>query len=290
MNIKLVLLPIFSFFVGCSLQPTKVYESQKININGLVEGAQKPLVIDEHVFVIDARSPFDYNVAHIPQSVNIQWQEFSRSGAINRGLLSEDLFKEARRLALKGLTPKTPVIIVGNGLEGSGEEGRLAWTLLYLGFENVQFASHNYFKKIPLTSKETPPKTNVPVWKPQFIESLLVDVKEVKQIISNPQSLKEQVFIIDVRTEKEFFRRQGDLSYEFPDINAIHIPWTQFITEYGRPNFKIKNDLKDLGIFISSRVIVISHQGLRSGAVAAALTSMGYTNVSNFAGGYQQLF
>ncbi|MCB9024678.1 MAG: hypothetical protein H6625_00035 [Bdellovibrionaceae bacterium] len=279
----------FIFFVGCALQPTKVYESQQVDVEGLIEASQKPLVLNDQSIVIDARNPFDYNLSHIPQAISIQWHEFSRPGK-HRGYLSDDLFKEARRLALKGISPETPIIVLGNGPKGSGEEGRLAWTLLYLGFKNVQFSAMNHFKILPMTNKENAPRPNVPVWKPHFITSLLANVDEVKKVVSQPQSLKERVFLIDVRSEKEYFRRQADLDYEYPDINAIHIPWTQFINKQGRPDFKIIESLKDLGVLRHSRMIIISNQGLRSGAVTAALTSMGYTNVGNFTGGYQQLF
>lgn len=280
---------LFIFIVGCALQPTKVYESQQLDVAGLVVASQKQLVLNDQTVIIDARSPFDYNLSHIPQSVSIQWHDFSRPGN-HRGILTDDLFKETRRLALKGISPETPIIVVGNGPLGFGEEGRLAWTLLYLGFKNVQFSAMNHFKNLPMTNKDNVPKPNVPVWKPKVLESLIANVDEVKQTVSRPHSLKEPIFLIDVRSEKEYFRRQADLDYEYPDINAIQIPWTQFITKQGRPNFKVKEILTDLGITPKSRMIIISNQGLRSGAVTASLTSMGYNNVGNFTGGYQLLF
>ena len=280
----------FLFFVGCTHQPTKVYQTQQLDIEGLVAGAKKPLTITDQATVIDVRSLFEYSLAHIPQSLSMQWTDFTVPGQPQSGLLNNDLFKEARRMAVKGLDPQTPIIVVGDGPRGAGEEGRMAWTLLYMGFKNVQFAALNHFKNLPMTQKESPPKTSSPMWKPHLVDSLLVDVGQVKKVVSHPQELGEQVFIIDVRTEKEYFQRQKGLNYKYPDINAIHIPWTEFIDEQGRPNLAMKESLKELGVFVSSRIIVISQRGVRSGAVTAALTLMGYTRAANFAGGYQQLF
>ncbi|MCB0391891.1 MAG: hypothetical protein KDD58_11405 [Bdellovibrionales bacterium] len=276
------------FFTGCSTvkPPTKIYQSQQLNISGLVEGARSPLVIDDSTFVIDARSQFDYSLSHIPQSISLQWDEFSRPGAIHRGLLNEDLFKVTRRLARKGLGPETKVIVLGNGLQGAGEEARLTWTLLYIGIKNVQFAGLSYFQKAPMTNEQSPPKKNAKMWKPNLVSSLISTKEEIRKAMA-PASLKGKVYLIDVRSQREYFQKTDGGSF---DINAINIPWEKFISEVGRPNFKIKKELSSFGVSATDRIITISNQGIRSGAVAAALTLMGYSNVGNYNGGYQMLF
>ncbi|MCB0356642.1 MAG: hypothetical protein KDD40_06525, partial [Bdellovibrionales bacterium] len=214
---------------------------------------------------------------------------FSIPGALHRGLLTEDLYKEARRLARKGLGINSKVIVVGNGLLGQGEEGRLAWTLLYMGIHNVQFVALNYFKKLPMTAQESPPKANAKMWKPHLVQTLFATKEEIK-IAMTPARTHKKTYLIDVRSEKEYFHRSTNGDYDYPDLNAIHIPWNKFLTNEGRPNFSILKDLTNFGVQKNDRIITISQQGVRSAAVTAALTSMGYTNVGNFNGGYQLLF
>ena len=70
--------------------------------------------------------------------------------------LARDLFKVTRRLALLGISPNKKIVVVGNGAKGEGEEGRLAWTLLYLGIPHVQVVGLEHFKN-QLVNTEAPP-------------------------------------------------------------------------------------------------------------------------------------
>ncbi len=153
----------------------------------------------------------------------------------------------------------------------------------------MQFASIGNIKKAPMVNVQSPPKKSVKPWKPKLVKSLVANKKELENVIANPSNKK--VFIIDARSKEEYFnRRDMGGNYQYPDINAIHISWDKFIGENGRPNFKIKSRLVELGIKLNSRVIIITQQGLRSAAVTASLTLMGFTNVGNFTGGYKLLF
>ena len=44
-------------------------------------------------------------------------------------------------LARAGIAPDSSVVVLGRGLQGEGEEGRIAWMLAYLGVPNIQFAN-----------------------------------------------------------------------------------------------------------------------------------------------------
>jgi thiosulfate/3-mercaptopyruvate sulfurtransferase len=284
-KIKIFIFLAFLVFSGCTLKPTKVYESQRVISEG-IDSLKKPLKIDESVVVVDVRSLFEYSLAHLPNSISIQWDDFSRPGALNKGLLSLDLNKEARRLAAKGISPEKKIIIVGKGLKGNGEEGRLAWTFMYLGILDVQFASLDHFANIKHVTQETPPLKSVKTWVPKFRTGLLVEKAELENAIKNP--IKNKVHLIDVRSAKEFFSKKGD-AYEYPNINAIQIPWDKFFTSDGRPNLEMSSELLEMGIQKEDRIILISQIGLRSGAVAASLNLMGFKRVGNFSGGYNLL-
>src|SRR5690606_26112281 len=129
------------------------------------------------------------------------------------------------------ISPSSPVIVVGDGKEGSGEEGRLAWTLLYLGAPDVQIADVDALK-LRFSNEVPPPRENAATWEPDVRESIVADRREVLDAIAK----KSKTFILDVRTKNEYFSKTPNLQYELPDLGAIHMPWTEFLTDEGRPN------------------------------------------------------
>jgi len=287
--VKLASLLISFILVGCQLTPTRVTQTQGLDYRELVEKTALPLELTDKTIVIDVRSFFDYKLSHLPQAQHLQWQDFSDPRAKNKGPLKNDLFRSARRLSTKGVGPQSEVIVVGTGLKGDGEEGRVAWTLMYMGVEKVQYADIKYFMKIP-RSKELITRKNTTMWKPNIKTSLQATTKELRSIITQPKE-HLRTYIIDVRSKKEYFNKATfGGNYEFPDINAIHIEWKQFLTQLGRPNTEIKKQIIQLGIGLNDRIIFISKQGLRSAAATAALYSLGFKNVANYSGGYRELF
>ncbi len=176
---------------------------------------------------------------------------------------------------------------MGNGPRGNGEEGRLAWTLIYLGFQDVQVSSIETFRK-NLTPRPSPPAKNVDTWPVNPRTDLQIDKAEFAKIANNPRGrLDSRTWIIDVRTDKEYFNKVPGNSA--PDINAIHVPWTEFYTNKGRPNSAVKARLEAVGVKPGDRVILISNKGIRSGAAAYALISLGFAKVQNFTAGWNSL-
>ncbi len=255
----------------------------------LVEKLTKPIVVSDKTVLIDARSSFDYSMAHIPGSLNLSWTDFTNEKSPVPGLLKSDLFGEARRLARAGIAPDTPVVVAGYGPNGTGEEGRLAWTLLYLGVHDVQVAQADALGMSYSNLINPPPKNSQPIWKPKVADKLLADKKELLSV--GTSAAHSRFHILDVRTEKEYLERDsaGGGVYVLPDLRAVNIPWTEFFTAGGRPNMNVIGRLKGIQIDPNDRVIVISNRGVRSGAVTFALTSMGYKNVGNYAGGWTEL-
>lgn len=254
----------------------------------LVEKLSKPIAIGEKTVLIDARSSFDYSMAHIPGSLNLSWTDFVNSKGPVPGLLKNDLFAETRRLARAGITPDTQVVVAGYGPNGTGEEGRLAWTLLYLGVRDVQVSQVDALGMSYSNLLNPPPKNSQPIWKPKVAAKLLADKNELLKVATSTASAR--FHILDVRTEKEYLQRDADGGvYALPDLRAVNVPWTEFFTTTGRPNMNVVARLKGIQIQPDDRIIIISNRGVRSGAVAFALTSMGYKNVGNFAGGWTEL-
>jgi 3-mercaptopyruvate sulfurtransferase SseA len=125
--------------VGCVTKPTTVTETSTRGF-GAAPALMRPVLLDESTVILDARPAFEYSMARIPRSLNINWVDFSERDPMSRGWPQKDSFAAARRLARMGISPDSKVVVFGLGPDGQGEEGRVAWLLAYLGVENVQFA------------------------------------------------------------------------------------------------------------------------------------------------------
>lgn len=281
---RYLLLALF-FLAACQSAPTKVYESAPAEPKAGSVAVIKP---DDNTVIIDARPSFQYAMAHLNGSQNMQWTDFTQREAPYFGELEKDLFFHARRLARLGIDPSTPVIVVGAGPQGHGEEGRVAWTLKYMGVKNVKFVSIDYFS-LPLTNnEEAEPRANKPLWKPQVDESLSVDRKTMVKLIAKPRTADSPV-IIDARSHQEYLGKASTQYSKAPDIGAINIPWTEFFDSKGLVLPSMKQKLESVGITPNKTLYVISERGVESAAATLALRELGFSKAANFPGGYLEL-
>jgi 3-mercaptopyruvate sulfurtransferase SseA len=276
---------------GCQIAPkTKVGESRRRDFVRVTEKSAKPLVISEMTVVLDTRSSFDYGLNHVLNSHRLPWSALAEQEA--SGEVLRDKHRAAVRLALLGITPQTPVVVVGYGSAmGQGEEGRLAWNLLYLGFQDVQVTGVEPLRR-QMTPNPTPAPQNVSPAKLDVRDDLQIGRDEFINLVAQPKlRLEKRIHIIDVRSEKEYVNKVHSLPGKgpLPDINAINIEWKQFYGPDGRPDLRFKDKLGALSILPKDRVIVISNRGVRSGAAAYALLAMGFERVQNFTGGWKSL-
>lgn len=285
---------IFLILLGCQTpSPTRVTETQMIDLKELSEQMNGPIKIDEDLVVIDSRSRFDYTMAHVRGSIHLSWDEL---GPIQPIFSPENLQKTTlsvqrlvNRLALMGIHPSARILILGKGLKGNGEEGQLAWALLYLGINKIQIADIESLARL-LTNVETSPRKNAESWVASFHSSLMADRDEVLSAAVKKSSEKSKVHLIDVRSKKEFFHKDArNSTYQYPELNALNIEWKEFFQADGRPNLKMRDRLRATQIQLSDRIIVISEKGGRSAAVTMALLAMGFKQAANYLGGYQEL-
>lgn len=287
--IQICFLGSMSLFVACAPKPTKMYESKEGYSALIQQKTRKPIKVTDETVVIDARTRFDFTMAHYPGSEHMLWESFSQSGGRYPGRLQEDLESARKRLQLKGLHPSKPVVIIGYGNQGKGEAGRLAWTLFYLGFDDVQVVGEKLLKPSSnvINSKGT---VNAKPWTLSTRPQLIASKKDVLEAVTKGQAGPNKVYLFDVRSKVEYFKKEGlGRPYAMPDLGAIHVEWKEFFDSNGRPNVQIKKQLRALGIQDQSRIIVLSDNGVRSGAVNAALLSLGFTNSSNFVDGLKSL-
>jgi thiosulfate/3-mercaptopyruvate sulfurtransferase len=261
-------------FVGCQTQSTKVRETTK-NLPVPKDG---DIVVTDKTVLLDARPLFQFSSGHLPQAILVRWDDFSRPGSPNKGEIDPDPFGLARRLARLGITPETPVVILGNGNAGIGEEGRVAWVLAYLGVKQVQIAREDH-----LDGKRMPGEgglvKNAPIWKPSVNSTLMVTRKELlasAKKMTTPGT--EPVVILDVRSPADYLKKRATTI----EIGSINMEWKLFIDDRGRPRRQIMRDLQAVGIDPDERIIVLSDDGVKSAIVTMALRELGYSRAGNF--------
>lgn len=284
--------------VSCAPKPTKVTTEVPVVTR---KEAQKAKVTAQTV-ILDVRSPMDFNMSHIPGAINVAWEDFSRRAPDYRGLIEKDLHPIARRLALIGIDPQTPVLVVGKGPLGKGEEGRVAWTLESLGIHNVQLANVEDFRERREGGTEPQNKN---FWTPQLDQSMSITWDELKNKIEGtsypntrarrkslgnvPLPVKDENYvIIDVRSPEEY--SIDNLNKRTPRVFRFeNIDWREFLTENMDPNPAIMKALNEKGITQMTEIELISNHGVRSGTVTWVLQRLGYKKARNFAGGYEQV-
>lgn len=110
--------------------------------------------------VLDARASRAFEAGHVPGSRNVDWRDFSAvrpggltfvfGGSSRWGLLAEDS-KLGPKLRALGVSASRGVVVLGSP-EGWGEEGRVAWMLLYLGVADVALLDGGFpaWERLPL--------------------------------------------------------------------------------------------------------------------------------------------
>ncbi len=101
----------------------------------LVDAPEAQKLWTEGATVLDARGRVDFVRGHIPGAQRLDWR-VGTIGGITSGKVGDPQVAAAA-FAAAGVRSSTTVLVVGAWDAGWGEEGRLAWDLLYLGHPKV---------------------------------------------------------------------------------------------------------------------------------------------------------
>ncbi|MFN3199325.1 MAG: sulfurtransferase [Bradymonadia bacterium] len=249
-----------------------------------VDTTEARALIDSGALVLDARSQSDWSAGHLPSAGNAPWQTFVE-GEQNGNLSDTGYVQQAMRTL--GVSNNVPVLVYGAWTEGWGEEGRLYWTLDYMGHERVHILEGG----LPAWQRAGG-KTNTDAPSPapgNFTAAPRqgrISTDELKALIDAGES----IIVLDNRRQEEY---EGATPYGAPRgghiPGAIHLYWKDLITEEGLPSLSsLTQRLALLGIDVERPQVVITYctGGVRSGFGYAVLRAIGHSDVRNYDGSW----
>lgn len=237
--------------------------------------------------ILDARPYRNYFWSHIPGALSAPWKDFSEQEMKmdEKGwglLLPEKLL--AQKLGALGLHRDSQVVVYGD-YPGWGDDGRVVWTLMMMGMENVYILNGGLDAWEEADGDTTMKKSEAKrtVFSPKWNEDLISDIADITD--------HDNAVLIDTRTEEEF---AGDVQFgearggHIP--GAIHIPFTRLFKEDG--TIRESKDLEQLfeGHRISKDDTIIPYctAGIRSAHMVLVLKSLGYSSVKNYDAGFYE--
>ena len=194
---------------------------------------------DRNVRVIDARRPKDYEIGHIPGSVNV-----SGFGGIPRAengdMADPDEF--ARLAGALGINNDMTVIVYD---APSQMMGTVAWAFLYYGHPDVRMLDGGLAK---WSHEQRPVSTDAPAYSPtRFVptvqEAVYCSLEQAREKVNQPDTV-----FWDTRTREEFegTAPSFDASLRPGRIpGAVHLNWEELIDEDTR-TLKPADELRTL--------------------------------------------
>ena len=182
----------------------------------LVDAGEAKRLWEEGATVLDARGRVDFVRGHIPGAQRLDWR-VGTVGGFTSGTLG-DPQAAAAAFAAAGVQSDHPVIVVGAWESGWGEEGRLAWDLLYLGHPKVHVLRGGM-------STWTGPVDHLPR-SPVTGDFVAVPRPEFRGSASDPGGR----LVVDVREPDEFAGAQHYGEARGGHVpGALSLPWKQFL-------------------------------------------------------------
>ncbi len=245
-----------------------------------------PRLVEQGAALLDGRDLIDYRTGHIPGASHAPWTGFV-DGMLT-GVLTDDTAQLQKAMRESGVRNDKPVIVYGSWKEGWGEEGRLFWTMEYLGHRDV----HVLYGGVDSWTEAGGETT---VWAPtveagNFTVNIRPELRASAEDIE--KALEEEgagLVILDTRREEEF---EGETPYgaarggHIPD--AEHFYWKSVFQNSGelRSPDDLRATFRNMGIEKDTLVVSYCTGGVRSGFMYMMMRWMGYENPQNYDGSW----
>ncbi len=256
----------------------------------IVDATIAKQLIESGATILDVRSKITWRLGHVSNARCLSWQQFSQKTPPNRGKLLDNSQVLEQLLRQQGVSNHKPVIVIGNPSHPLhfGEEGRIVWMLHTLGHSQAAFVDGGESALVKAGVALEMWGNNSPAWGNFTIKRTNkweIPASQLRSMLANPQNLT----ILDNREAREY---KGATPYG--EKRGGHIPGALhfYFKELLQPNGyllspeQINFKLNQIGIQKNSNKEIITYctGGIRSGFFVAVLTTLGYSNVKNYAG------
>lgn len=229
----------------------------------------------ESLQVVDARSLDEFRKDHLPGAIHMDWRKFRQVPlSISEQILGPDdgqVLSDAKRLeetlSNLGIREDLPILVYG-GKSRWGEEGRIAWNLLYWGAKDVRLLNggwETWNTVRPRPKRKTHPAKRFSV---KLVSERRTDFAGVQHFLA----MKKR--IIDVRSLSEF--RAGKIP------TASHFPDERLYKRNG--SYPDRNELLAVLPELSSADVFYCAGGVRSALAAILVEARFGTIMRNYDG------
>lgn len=239
---------------------------------------------DENVLFVDGRGEGKAILGTIKGAIATVWQDWSitegKQGDEKWGCIQEaEVLSET--LGNLGITKDKEIILLGETLEGWGDDARLLWELRAAGYTNVKMVDGGYS-----ALKKYGADTQMMASKPEPAEVTIgeIDYSHVmttEELQANYDSYK----IVDVRTDEEY---NGEILYDEAQgghlPGAIHIRYTDLFKADGtlKSNEELTKMFEDAGLTKDDAIVTYCTGGIRSAYTQLVLEMCGFENSYNY--------
>lgn len=252
----------------------------------IVSPGQAVVLKENGALLLDARSLDDRLLKSIPTAKIVKWEDYSliQSPFKGRLLPKEELLERLQALGKKN---QDTILVVGDPLDGWGEEGRMVWTLRAAGYYRsyvVDGGADKFLEKQRQGSSRgfkdlignVTAKNEIASAYDITAESLLDQIRKEKNISS----------VLDVREEREFLG-----STPYGESRGGHIPGAKWIyykdfldaEGYVKSREQILEILHSKKIPSDKPIVSYCTGGIRSAFTTAVFISYGL-NAKNYSG------
>lgn len=267
----------------------------------LVNASQLHADMDSYL-ILDARAVSEVRGGVIPGAVVVPWRLLAQGGVAADGVLAElrPASAVAKDLAAIGADGRRRVVVYGAWENAWGEEGRLFWTLEYLGVDGAGlFCLDGGVKAWTLAGFPLVPVSDVIEPNAEGGAPLVVvqSDRRATTTVVNMLAGGEDVVLLDVRERVEFDGVASgdpygaDRSGHIP--HAVYYNWREHMfqspgTGRGPPELSSCGDiLESLPVgAASSDIIAYCTGGIRSGFVYMVLRGCGFPQARNYDGSW----
>ncbi|MBI4818370.1 MAG: sulfurtransferase [Deltaproteobacteria bacterium] len=217
----------------------------------------------------------------------VDWMDM-RDGIGRTGRLDDDLSAVARELERAGARWDRKVYVIGAMGHGWGEEGRIWWTLRYLGHPHVYIVDGGIeawaregfpIDQQPAREIEAPKRDRTF----RVVAPIRVGAEEVKAAIES-----QRVKILDTRTAAEYEGATPYFEYRGGHIpSALFAPWEKLVGMDGKllSRSELLEVLDGMGVPRDGKLIAYCTGGVRSAFVVAVLRQLG-RDAANYDGSF----